>query len=379
MFAGNRKKTLGVAVQLFLGVRQMHHGHEAEHHPLIPVGQVAQHFLGFRPLLLNVIGQHGSEVVCGILTALPVCGIGLHTQQLVLHFPHRLVGGHRQDINGQHQVPVQLAEFRHHAVFDVAGVSLQIEHPAPAVIQLEVIRLELHGVRAQPILEAMAQLHLSFKVELEGGRLCSLEEIPEDPQTGHQIQFLPNGGQLGQMGDQVSADPRKVCTGFRNVFLDHADCDVSLLHHTIAGPGDLGEQHIVVLLAEVVQSILAHGKQQGRFELRLVKPPVIDGDLGAGAGVQCVEQFGIVQEHSRLVFLAGDLVVDVGERERLGELSPHLEDPVRPDAADGDGILHRAGNAELVPFRLGCFAESLNDRHPPFLVSEPELFLQPVP
>ena len=140
----------------------------------------------------------------------------------------------------------------------------------------------------------------------------------------------------------------------------------------------LSYPHIVVLLAEMIQPILAHGKQQRRFELRLVKPPVIDGDLGAGVGVQCVEQFGIVQEHGCLVFLAGDLVVDVGKRERLGKLSSHLENSVRPDAADGDGILHRTGNAELVPFRLGGFAESFNNRHPPLQVLGPKFFLQPV-
>ena len=128
----------------------------------------------------------------------------------------------------------------------------------------------------------------------------------------------------------------------------------------------------------MVQPILPHGEQQRRLELGLVEPPIVDSDLGAGARVQCIEQLGIVQEHGCLVFLAGNLVVDVGERERLGELSSHLENSVRPDAADGDGILHRTGNAELVPFRLGCFAESFNDRHPPLQVSRPEFFLQPV-
>ena len=56
MLAGDREKALGVAVQLFLGVRQMHHGHEAEKHPLVTVSQVAQHLLRLGSLLLNVIG-----------------------------------------------------------------------------------------------------------------------------------------------------------------------------------------------------------------------------------------------------------------------------------------------------------------------------------
>ena len=28
---------------------------------------------------------------------------------------------------------------------------------------------------------------------------------------------------------------------------------------------------------------------------------VVDGDLGRGPGIQCIEQFGVVQEHRRLV------------------------------------------------------------------------------
>ena len=255
---------------------------------------------------------------------------------------------------------------------------MQVKNPAPAVIQLEVIRLEFHRIRAEPILEAVALFHLGLQIELKRGRLRSLEEVPKNPQTGHQIQLLSDGGQLSQMGEQISADPGEVGTGFRNVFLDHADGDVSLLHHTVAGTGDLGEQHIVVLLAEMIQPILPHGEQQRRFEFRLVEPPVVDGDLGAGARVQCVEQFGIVQEHGRLIFLAGNLVIDVGERERLGELSSHLENSVRPDTSDGDGILHRTGNAELVPFRLSRFAKGFNDRHPPLQVLGPKFFLQPV-
>ena len=180
------------------------------------------------------------------------------------------------------------------------------------------------------------------------------------------------------MGEQISTDPGEVSAGFHNVFLDHTDGDIPFLHHTVAGAGDLGEQHIVVLLAEVVQPILPHWEQQRRFELSLVEPPVVDGDLGAGTGVQCIEQLRIVQEHGCLIFLAGNLVVDVGERERLGELSSHLENSVRPDAADGDGILHRTGNAELVPFRLSRFAKGFNDRHPPLQVLGPKFFLQPV-
>ena len=95
----------------------------------------------------------------------------------------------------------------------------------------------------------------------------------------------------------------------------------------------------------------------------LVDAPVVDGDLGGRAGVQCVEQFRIVQEHGGLVILAGDGIVDVGEGKTFGKLVPHLKNPIRPDAADGDGVLHRMGDAERFLFGFYCFEKGFDDRH----------------
>ena len=89
----HRDEGLRVTVQLLLGVRQMYQCHQAEHHPLVSVGEILQHFGGLLLLLLHVVGQHGGKVVGGVLPALEVCGVGHHPQQLVLDFPHRFVGG----------------------------------------------------------------------------------------------------------------------------------------------------------------------------------------------------------------------------------------------------------------------------------------------
>ena len=73
-------------------------------------------------------------------------------------------------------------------------------------------------------------------------------------------------------------------------FSNYRDGDVAILHHTVVGAGNLGEQHFIVFPAEMVQAILPHGEQQGFLELRLVDPPVVDGDFGAGPGIQSVEE-----------------------------------------------------------------------------------------
>ena len=194
MLSGHGEDGFGIRVQLLLGVGQMHQRHQAEHHPLIPVGEVIQHLLGFLSLLLHVVGQHGGEVVGGVLFPLPVGRIGLHTQQLVLNLPHRLIGGNRQDVDGQHEAAVHVAEFGNHGVFDVGGVILQVEYPAPSLIDAEVILLKFHGVRAEPILEAVALFHVLSQVEGKGRRLRTLEEIPEQLQPGGGVQFPPYRG-----------------------------------------------------------------------------------------------------------------------------------------------------------------------------------------
>ena len=140
----------------------MGQGHKAVHHPLISIGQVLQHLRGFFSLLFHVVRQNSGEVFGGILLPLPVCRIRFHTQKLVLNFPHRFVCGNRQDVNGEHETAIHIAELGDHGILDVAGVSLQVKHPAPAVVQAEVVFLKFHRIRTQPILETVSFFHLLF-------------------------------------------------------------------------------------------------------------------------------------------------------------------------------------------------------------------------
>ncbi|CAN3971566.1 YabP/YqfC family sporulation protein, partial [Dysosmobacter welbionis] len=90
-----------------LAVRQMHQSHHSEHHPLVTGGQIVQHLPRFLPLLLQIVGHHRGEVAVAVLPSLPVGDIRLHAQQAGLHLPHRLVGGDRDHIEGQHHGAVQ--------------------------------------------------------------------------------------------------------------------------------------------------------------------------------------------------------------------------------------------------------------------------------
>ena len=149
------------------------------------------------------------------------------------------------------------------------------------------------------------------------------------------------------MGDQISADAGEIGAGLVDIPLDDADGQVALAHHAVAGTGNLGAQHLVKFLAVMVEGVSVQRQQHRALKIFLVDAAVVDRDLGRRAGIQRVEQGAVVEEHRHFVVLVGNGVVDVGEGPAFGILVTHLEDTVRPDLADGDGILHRARDFEL--------------------------------
>ena len=154
------------------------------------------------------------------------------------------------------------------------------------------------------------------------------------------------------MCHQIRADAGEVTAGFVRIALYHAYGQVALPHNAVAGAGDLCGQHLVEFVAVFVQTIILVWQQDAAFELCLVDAAVINRDFSRCAGVEGVEQFRVVKEHGRFVLFAGDGVVDVGKRPRLGILVADLENSIRKDAADGDGVLYTARNAELFAFHL---------------------------
>ena len=360
MLAGNGEQRLGVIIQLFLASRHVDKGDQTKHHPLVAGGQIIQHLLGFLALQFHIVGHDGRPVVVGVLLPLPVGHVGFHAQQRILQLAGGLVGGDGQDVDGQHQFPIQIAELRHKAVFQVACEILEVEHPAHAVIDLKMVSGELHAAGAQPVFEMLAPPGLLVDIELGCRRVRRAEEVAEDPQALIEGKFLRHRGQCRQLGGQISTDTGKVGTGFLDVALDHADGEIPLPDDAVVALGDLVAQHLVEFLPVIVQPILLERQQDGSLEFLLVDPPVIQSDLGRGAGVQCIEQVAVVQEHCCLIFFAGNRIVDVGERPGLGELVAHLEDPVRPNAADGNAVLHAARNAELDALLFPRFGQGLD-------------------
>ena len=180
VFSRNGIQGFRIGVQLFLAVCHMYHCQDAEHHPLIPGGQIVQHFLGLFSLQLHVIGNHGRKVIVGILASLPVGDVCLHAQQSVLDLTHRFVCRYGDDINGQHQVPAKAAQFGDHLILYIAGVIFHKKDSAVLLAQLEMVVMEFHRVRADPVFEAVSFFRKGFHVKWKTLWNVCLEKVPEN-------------------------------------------------------------------------------------------------------------------------------------------------------------------------------------------------------
>ena len=276
MLACCGKQRFGVTVKLLFAVSQMHQRHKTEHHSLVAGGQVVQHFLGFLALQFHIIGNGRGKIVVGVLAALPVGDIRLHAQQCTLQLAGSFVRWYRQDVDGQHQIAVKVAEFRHKAVLDVAGIVLQIQHPAIPCVQLEMVGGKFHAVGAEPIFEMLAALGVLVNVELRRSLFPSLEKVAENMQALGQRQFGCHRGKLRKVRHQIRADAGKVAAGFVRVALYHAYGQITLPHNAVAGAGDLGGEHLIELVAVFIQSVIHVRQQDAALELSLVDTAVIN-------------------------------------------------------------------------------------------------------
>ncbi len=290
MLAGDGLQRFRVAVQLLFAVRQMDQGYHREHHPLIPGGEIVQHLAGLLSLLLQIIRHDRGEVVVAVLAALPVGHVGLHPQQAVLHLPHRLIRRDGDDVNGQHEAPVQAGEFVDHGVFDVAGVLLQKQHPAILIAHDKVVLLKLHAVRADGVLKGAAMLYALPQIQLKLRFFAHAIEVMKDSEPLHSVQFLAAGVHAVQAGDRVVDRAVEKGACFLNVLLMDGQCDAALLHHTVGGVRHLIQQHGVVLRPGPIQIISLGRDEKLLFEVPTVDPLVVDGDFGRRAGIQSVQQ-----------------------------------------------------------------------------------------
>ena len=219
---------------------------------------------------------------------------------------------------------------------------------------------KLHAVGAEPVLEMLTPFGVFVDVELRRSLLSGLEKVAENVQALGQRQLLRHRGKLRKVRHQIRADTGKVTAGLVRIALYHAYGQITLPHNAVAGAGDLCGQHLVEFVAVFVQTIILVWQQDAALELGLVDAAVVNCDFCRCAGVEGVQQFRVIKEHTGFVLFAGDGVVNVGERPCFGILVADLENAICKNAADGDGVLYTARNTELFAFHLLRFRQGFN-------------------
>ena len=176
-------------------------------------------------------------------------------------------------------------------------------------------------------------------------------EIVEDAKAFGGIQLLALGAKGRKVGSQVCPHSGEISAGLLYILLGYGEGQVLFLHNAVGSRG-LVQEHLVVLPAVFIPEIPPQGHEDRILKMGFVQPPVVDGQLARRPAVQGIEQLRIGEEHALLVLPAGHPVVDVRKLEGLGVQVAAQKNAVLPNAADGDHILHPAGDGVALFLQL---------------------------
>ena len=204
----------------------------------------------------------------------------------------------------------------------------------------------------------MSLLHHVLRVKVKVHLFADAVKVVQDAQAFGDIQLCTLGAEGGEVGAEICAGAGKVGTSLFYVLFEHRDGDVLLLNDAVA-LHRLVQQHPVIFPAVDVTRIPVQRHKDVLLKIDPVQAAVVDCDLRGSPGIQTVQQLGIHEKHGFLVCAAGNKVVDVREAVHLGILAADEKNAVRPDAPDGDQVLHAAGNTVFLFILLEKITESL--------------------
>ena len=346
VLTGSSLNGFRVQIQLLLGICRDDHRDDRKEHTLISGGQVVQHILCFSTLKVHIIRNRCGEVVVLVLLSLPVGNVRLDTEQTVLNLTDRLVGRHRNDIDGEHHVAIHIRQFGYHGVLDIGRIILKIKDSGITLAKLDEVAVLFHTVGADIIPIVVAELGVMLQIECEAAVISVTVEVMQYVQLFSGIKRFEMRSQRNKVLVQFCLHAVEVHTRLFDVFLVDGNRNVLFLHESVCSCR-LGKEHIVVFLSVLVQAVILHRHEDRLFKVRLLHAVIVDRDLGSRARIQTVQKICICQEHAFLVLPACHHIVDVCELEGLGKLVADLEDSIQPQALDGNRVLHLAGRTVL--------------------------------
>ena len=162
---------------------------------------------------------------------------------------------------------------------------------------LETVLTELKSVGADIVAEGASLPYHLFQVHAEADFLPRAEEVVEDAESLHAVQFLTEGRKLRKVRGKVCAHAVEIAARFINVLDRNGNGDVAFLHDGVGNVRYLVEQHIVIFLAIPVILVALQRQQYGFLKRLLIHSLVADCYLCCRIAVERIEQFRIIKEH----------------------------------------------------------------------------------
>ena len=332
--------------ELLTGRRGIHDEDGHEEHSLVSRLEILQQTLG----LASVGGKVGGDdvhIVAGTDSFLLF--LNLHLVQignLGLDALDGLSLINGADMKIDSNVGVHIEEVSQHTVIQLRRENLQKAHRADGSAHLETLAFpKVERGRRDEVFAAETGTGNHIEGEAEWFAGVHIEHIMQD------FQPLIAGQRLGlhtegfEVVEDVCLHPVELGLGGTQRVSLNAEGDVLALDEAVIAFCELGLQHIRILGADVIESIVLFGDADRLLELIDVHPLIDEGELHENGAVEVVEEVTPVFKDGGLILVLGKLIVDVVVADGLGvEPVIHLADTVLAHLHIRNGLLGGLGD-----------------------------------
>ena len=160
--------------------------------------------------------------------------------------------------------------------------------------------------------------------------------------AGHRLRLHAEGFEIVE---NIRFDPFQLCLCSANRVSLNAKGNVFVLEKTVVAFGELILQHLGILAADVIESVILLRDTDGLLELVDIRPLVDERKLHKDCAVKVVQEITPVFKNSGLVLVLGKLVVDVVKADSFGvKAAVYLTDAIPAHLHIRNGLLCGFGN-----------------------------------
>ena len=330
----------GFLIQLTFTVSCNYQGNHGLEFTLVIVLEFLQMLQAFFLLHLHVIRCGLRVVAVGVLTlniAMFVC----HKAH-VSHFGimNTFVLRNGQDIHGTQNVLISIKQIIHKVIVNIVGNILQEQNPHKTITDFQMVAMATNSIRADIVTEGRFSFLTLLNVEVEVIAFTGTVEVVQE-----QDPFLCTHGRTDRSNQteclfHLTINSLEVidCIGVVAAIGGNGHVLVIHIAGTLAG---LTRNDTVTFLTEPVILISGQRDADSCQSVPFRRTMVEGTDLCDSVIVDAIEDIsGIPIQHTLLVFVGGNLIVDVGKAIAFGIEVSGFEDTIFPDRINGDQGLH---------------------------------------